>query len=409
MSIEKVKVPADLLKIGMYVSELDKPWIETPFIFQGFLITNEEELDQLHQHCEYAYVDREKSQVDIPQQLERITTETSKIQIKEASPSPYLASFEEEFPRARQVYEDIQYHVKLMFKDVRIGRAIKTAEIEKSVRLMTESITRNPDAMMLLTNLKNVDEYLIMHAVNVCVISLVFARFLGFETDEMHELGMGALLHDVGELRLPPEVLHKPGELTPEEHATIQKHTAYGVSILSHTSGITGNILDIVMHHHERNNRSGYPEKLSGQEISSFAKIVGIIDVYDSLTSPAPYRNHISSIEALKTMYDWRGTLFDEVLIENFIKCLGVYPIGSTLELNSGEIGIVISTSAQSRLLPTLLLVKDHKKNFYDPPKIINLSKFVNEDEKRYEIRNIVHPEEHGVDLKRYVLREIFA
>ncbi|MGD8795859.1 MAG: DUF3391 domain-containing protein, partial [Thiohalophilus sp.] len=104
MSIEKVKVPADLLKIGMYVSELDKPWIETPFIFQGFLITNEEELDQLHQHCEYAYVDREKSQVDIPQQLERITTETSKIQIKEASPSPYLASFEEEFPRARQVY-----------------------------------------------------------------------------------------------------------------------------------------------------------------------------------------------------------------------------------------------------------------------------------------------------------------
>lgn len=410
MASGKIKLPVNLLEVGMYVSELDKPWIETPFIFQGFLITNEEELDQLHQHCEYAYVDREKSQISIPealiergQQVQQVVTE-----YEEKAATPYLASFEEEFPRAKQAYEDIQTQLKAMFRDVRIGRAIKTPEAERTVRIITNSIIRNPDAMMLMTNLKAIDEYLVTHAMNVCILTLVFARFLGIDEKQMHELGMGALLHDVGEIRLPQEILHKPGELTPEEHATVQKHTAYGVAILGHTSGISEVVLDIVLHHHERINRSGYPEKLSGQEISLFAKIVGIIDVYDSLTSPTPYRNHISNNAALKTMYDWRGTLFDETLIEKFIKCLGVYPIGSTLELNSGEIGIVISTSPQSRLLPTLLLVKDSEKHFYDPPKIINLSQFVDEDEYRYEIRNIVRPEEHGVDLKRYILREIY-
>jgi HD-GYP domain-containing protein (c-di-GMP phosphodiesterase class II) len=394
----------------MYVSELDKPWIETPFIFQGFLITNEEELDQLHNHCEFVFVDSEKSQVTIPQViLEQIEPATVKPDIKESTASPYPVSFEEEFPNAKQVYEETQSYIKTLFKDIRIGRSVKTPEVKKCVQAITKSISRNPDAMMLMTNLKAIDEYLITHAINVCVLTLVFARFMGIETKEMHELGMGAMLHDVGEIRLPQEILNKPGELTPEEHATVQKHTAYGVSILSHSSGISNVVLDIVMHHHERNNRSGYPEKLSGQEISLFAKMVGIIDVYDSLTSPTPYRNHISNNEALKTMYDWRGTLFDETLIEKFIQCLGVYPIGSTLELNSGEIGIVISTSPQSRLLPTLLLVKDNNNNFYDPPKIINLSKFSTEEEHRYEISNIVQPEQHGVDLKRYILKEIYA
>lgn len=410
MDIEKFKVPVDLLKIGMYVSELDKPWIETPFIFQGFLITNENELDQLNQYCEYVYIDRAKSQVKIPEaslrNLERI--EQQPVPKLKESP-PYLNQFEEEFPRAKKTYEKVHAQVRNSFKDVRIGRALKSAEIRNSVEVITQSIIRNPDAMLLMTNMKAMDDYMVIHSLNVCILSLIFARFLGFDEPDMHDLGMGALLHDVGEIRLPKELLTKPTELSAEEHATVQKHTEYGASILKDSGGIPEEAIDIALHHHERVDRSGYPGKLGGQEISMNAKIVGIVDVYDSLTSTTPYRSYISSTDALKSMYDWRGTLFDSVLVENFIKCLGIYPVGSTLELNSGEIGIVISASPENRLYPKMLLVKDGQDKFYDPPRIINLSQFKDREENRYEIKNIVQPEQVGVDLKRYILRELVA
>ncbi|UCD33374.1 MAG: HD-GYP domain-containing protein, partial [Desulfobacterales bacterium] len=342
MDIEKVKVPVDVLEIGMYVSELDKPWVETPFIFQGFLITNEDELDQLNQHCEYVYIDTEQSQVEIPEiSIERVVEEQPEPIIEQVL--VYENSFEDEFPKAKKIYERIQPQIKNVFKDVRIGRAIRSAEIKNSVEQITKSIVRNPDAMMLMTNMKAMDDYLVIHSLNVCILSLIFARFIGVDEKSMNELGTGALLHDVGEIRLPSELLNKPSELTPEEHATMQKHTEYGASILKSSDGIPESALDIAMHHHERIDRSGYPSKLSGQETSLYAKIVGIADVFDSLTSTTPFRSYISSTDALKSMYDWRGTLFDENLVESFIKCMGVYPVGSTLELSNGEIGIVIS------------------------------------------------------------------
>lgn len=410
MDIEKFKLAVDLLKIGMYVSELDRPWIETPFIFQGFLITNENELDQLHQYCEYVYIDREKSRVKVPETSVRRLEKVEQVPVaKSKEPLPYFKQFEEEFPKAKIIYERVQTQIKNSFKDVRIGRAIRSAEIRNSVEEITQSIIRNPDAMLLMTNMKATDDYMVIHSMNVCIISLIFARFLGFEEEKMHMLGMGALLHDIGEIRLPRELLNKPTDLSAEEQATMQKHTEYGASILNNNNGIPEEAIDIALHHHERVDRSGYPNRLGGQEISSNAKIVGIVDVYDSLTSTTPYRTYISSTDALKTMYDWRGTLFDSSMVENFIRCLGIYPVGSTLELNSGEIGIVISVSPESRLYPKMLLVKDGQHEFYDPPQIINLSQFKDEHENRYEIKNIIQPEQVGVDLKRYILRELVA
>lgn len=411
MEIEKVKLPVDYLKIGMYVAALDRPWIETPFIFQGFLITNEEELDQLHQFCEFVYVDRTKSQVKVIEANIRFLgkTEPEEPVVKEREALPYQKQFEEEFPKAKKIYEQVQSQVRNSFKDVRIGRALKTSEIEHSVENITQSIVRNPDAMMLMTNMKTADDYLIIHSLNVCILTLIFARFLGIDEEKMHVLGMGAMLHDIGEIRLPKELLNKPAELSPEEHATVEKHTAYGAAILEENSGIPKEAIDIALHHHERIDRSGYPSKLGGQEISKNAKIVGIIDVYDSLTSTTPYRPYISSTDAIKSMYDWRGTLFDANLVEKFIQCLGIYPVGSTLELNSGEIGIVISASPENRLYPKMLLVKEERNKFYDPPRIINLIQFRDRDDKRYDIKGMVRPEQVGVDLKRYILRELYA
>lgn len=408
MDIAKVKLPVESLKIGMYVSDLDRPWIETPFIFQGFLITNEDELDQLHQHCHYVYVDKGKSQVKV---IEANIATLEKIEhaspVQEREPLPYQKPFEEEFPKAKKIYEQVHSQVRNSFKDVRIGRALKASEVRHSVETITQSILRNPDAMMLMTNMKAADDYLIVHSLNVCILSLIFARFLGFEEDNMIKLGIGALLHDIGEIRLPKELLHKPTELSAEEHATMEKHTEYGASILRDSGGIPAEATDIAYHHHERVDRSGYPNQLGGPEISRNAKLVGIVDVYDSLTSTTPYRAYISSTDALKSMYDWRGTLFDAGLVEKFIQCLGIYPVGSTLELNSGEIGIVISASPENRLYPKMLLVKQERNKFYDPPRIINLSQFRDRDDKRYDIKGMVQPEQVGVDLKRYILREL--
>jgi len=408
MEYEKFKVPVDFLTIGMYVAELDRPWIETPFIFQGFLITNENELDDLHKHCKYVFIEREKSQVDIPEeQLENIAKVSVEPVLQNKKPLPYLKQFEEEFPKAKKIYEKVHSQLKQCFKDVRIGRTLKSAEIKHTVEIISQSIVRNPDAMLLMSNMKAANDYMVVHSLNVCILSLTFSRFLGIEQKDMYDLGMGALLHDIGEIRLPTELLNKPTELTAEEYATMQKHTEYGASILRSNGGIPNQAIDIALHHHERIDRSGYPKKLSGHEISRNAKIVGIVDVYDSLTSSTPYRPHISSTDALKRMYDWRGTLFDPTLVESFIQCLGVYPVGSTLELNNGDIGIVISASPENRLHPKMLLVKNGQNKFYDPPKIINLSHFKNSDNNPYEITKIIQPEQAGVDLKRYILREL--
>lgn len=411
MAADKIKIPADLLEIGMYVSELDRPWIESPFLFQGFLITNEEELDQLHQYCEYVYVDDKKSQAAIPlnvlTRLETVRKSEIMEDNKDKENPPYPKSFESEFPTARTVYADVHAQIRNLFRDIRVGRTVRTNEIKKSVTDIADSILRNPDAMLLMTNMKAVDEYMIVHAINVCVLSLIFARFMGLQRSSMQEIGLGALLHDVGEMRLPQDLLKKPGDYTPEEYATIQKHTAYGVAILKQSQGIPESAIDIALHHHERVDRSGYPDKLSGQEINRFTKIVGMIDVYDSLTSTTPYRANLSSTDVLRHMYHWRGTLFDEELVEKFIKCLGVYPVGSTLELSNGEIGIVISSPPENRLFPKLLLVRDGEQKFYDPPKVINLWRFRNNQDNLYEIKDIVRPENYGIDLKRYILREL--
>ncbi|MEJ2361080.1 MAG: HD-GYP domain-containing protein [Gammaproteobacteria bacterium] len=411
MDIAKIKLPVDYLKIGMYVSALDRPWIETPFIFQGFLITNEGELDQLQQYCKYVYVDRGKSRVKIPE-ANVLITEQAKMEppvVKFREPLPYQGQFEEEFPRAKKIFEQVQTQLKNSFRDVRIGRGLRSSDIRQSVENIMKSIIRNPDAMMLMTNMKAMDEYLVTHSMNVCILCLIFARFLGLEEDTMRKLGMGALLHDVGEIRLPKELLDKPSELNAEEHATVEKHTEYGASILKENNGIPKEAIDIAMHHHERLDRSGYPKKLGGQEISRNAKIVGIVDIYDALTSARPYRTYMSSTDALKSMYDWRGSLFDTTLVEKFIQCVGIYPVGSTLELNSGEIGIVISASPENRLYPKMLLVKEQRNKFYELPRIINLSQFKDREDNLYDIKGIVQPEQVGVDLKRYILRELVA
>ena len=174
-----------MLEKGMYVCELDIPWLDSPFIFQGFLITNEEELDQINHCCEFVYIDSLKSQVEIPKSL-LIENENQQYEHQPdiENDTPYPVSFEDEFPRAREIFEKVQSHVKAMFKDIRIGRAIRVAEVRSHVKSISDSIMRNPDALLLMTNMKAIDEYMVIHSINVCILSITFGRYLGFDEDD---------------------------------------------------------------------------------------------------------------------------------------------------------------------------------------------------------------------------------
>ncbi len=407
------KVDIADVQLGMYIAELDRPWLESPFLFQGFLLTDEEDLEKLRGVCRFVYVDPGKGDGSAGQAKERrsrkdVSEVASRAEAQGSKAPPYERSFEEEIPPARDIHRHTKEYMEELFHDIRTGKSIKAGEARELVMDMVDSIMRNPDALVLLSNLKDRNEYSVVHSINVSVLSLAFGRYLGFGREQLFELGMAALLHDVGEMRLPDHILQKEGMLTEEESRVMRRHTDYGKKILSETDGIPQIAIDVAHSHHERMNGSGYPRGLRGDDIGYFSRIVGIVDVYDAVTSNHVYRTRITSTEALKSMYDWREQLFDAEIVEQFIQCLGIYPIGSVVELNTGEVGIVISVALEQRLYPKLMLVRTSEKKAYFPPRILNLAQYTGDDlQAPYEIKKVLDADAYGIDLKGYLLREL--
>lgn len=410
MSKDTIKQKVDIsdLKKSMYVSELDRPWIESPFIFQGFLITRDEELAQLVNTCKYVYVDVQKSKVEVPQRMV-MTAPIKRTHYEKKETAPVKVSFEKEFTRAKSIYIDSIEKVRQLLFDSRAGKLFAVEDVKNSVIEITGSIIRNPSSMMLLTQIETHNGYAAKHALNVCILSAAFARYLGMNDKQLYELGIGALLHDVGETHLPDGLIDKQGNYTPEELHLMHNHTIEGGKLLSKIDGIPTSAITIAMTHHERANGSGYPRRLNNEQIDLFAKIVSIADVYDAVTTGTSREPAITSTDALKSMYDWRDELFDAELVELFIQSLGIYPIGSTVQLNSGEIGIVITASSERRLTPTLMLVLGPNNETYQPPLILNLAQYKNQEDQKYEITNIVRPEDYGIDKTSYIMRDLYA
>ena len=406
----RIKVDSQDLQIGMFVAELDRPWLETQFLFQGFTIGNEADLEEVRKSCAYAYVDIEKSHIE-DEALRRKLMSGSEQPVPskpgKGAGKPYQKSFEEEIESAESIHSGAHDYVEKIFADIRIGKALDTDEAKAVVSDMMGSIIRNPDALVLLSSLKAFDESEITHSMNVCTLALAFGRFLGMGVDPLQELGLGALLHDIGETRVPEAVLKKRYGLTPEETREMQRHTEHGAEILRGLKGIPSSAVDIALTHHEKVNGKGYPKGLKGEDIGHYARMVAIIDVYDRLTHVANKQRYITSTDALKNMYEYRNVFFDGELIERFIQCLGIYPVGTVVELGSGEIGVVISVEPDHHLLPKLMLVRDGTKQPIYPPRIVNLRHYrgLTESEK-YAVRRVLQPNAYGIDLKKYMLRE---
>jgi HD-GYP domain-containing protein (c-di-GMP phosphodiesterase class II) len=344
----------------MYVAELDRPWTDTPFMFQGFILRTQEQLDALKKYCKHVYVDPEKSEIG--------GRPAGKPQLEPTT-------VEHEFSQARAVYSRNEEVVRELFAFVRAGRTLDAERVEQAVYGMTDSVLRNPDALLLFSQLKEKGQYTLSHALDVAVYMIAFGRFLQMERDEIALLGYLGMLQDIGKVRLPNTLIEKRERLTEAEFALAKQHVRDSVDILRATPGLPPKLPELAALHHERQDGSGYPNGLKGKDIGRIGSIAGIVDTFDALTAQRPYAQPVAPSAALNMLYKWRGTFFDTALVEQFIRCIGIFPVGSTVELNSGEVGIVIAQNLEKRLQPRIMVIRDAQGQPLKPQKLLDLSR----------------------------------
>lgn len=275
-------------------------------------------------------------------------------------PDPY-GEFKKELAEAETIRQDAEQVVRDFLQNARSGKRIDSDKILEMVDRMVDSVIRNQDALTSLARLKSFDDYTFAHSVNVCILSLAVGRHMGLEKDGLDQLGLGAILHDIGKMLVPGDLLNKPGRLSEGEFMVMKKHTELGKEILAGMKCVGETAIRVVLEHHERFDGSGYHMRLAGGGIHLYARIAGVADVYDAMTSTRVYQKGMRPEDALKRLYHSRGSLFDPELVERLIKCLGVYPIGTCVELNTGEAALVKMINHSYPLQPRVLLISDRE------------------------------------------------
>jgi cyclic di-GMP phosphodiesterase len=370
--MQRRQVDIGELQFGMYVAELDRPWTETPFMFQGFHLRTEQQLAALKKFCKHVFIDEERTEP--PETSKPLPPPQFKIQGNTTYPE--TVKVEVEFRQAAQVYTQTFESVAELLKPVaKQGGVLEAKEIKESVVRLTDSVVRNPDAMLLVTRLREKSAEAHARSLQVSIYLIVFARFLQLAREELELMGLLGLLQDVGKTRLPADLMEKKGPLSAEENELAKRHVEYSAEILAGTPGLPPKLPELAMLHHERQDGTGYPNGLKGDEIGLYGSMAAIADTFDALTSVRPYAEPLSPSSALSYLYKERGTGYHADLVEQFIQCVGVFPVGSVVELNSGEVGIVITQNLVRRLKPRVMIVLDSKGNPMRPHKILDLDK----------------------------------
>lgn len=387
------------LRLGMYVTKLDRDWLETPFLMQGFFIEHYDDINVVAQYCEHVWV-------DVDQQV-RLSEHSSNVGSAKSAPpmsnDAYTSSVEDEHQRVQASFGRARNLTRTLLDDIRLGGALDTEQAKNTVDDCVDSVLRHPDALMWMSKVRESNEYTAEHCLNVCILAIVFGRHLGMDKEQLQKLGLCGLLHDIGKMRVPAEVLNKPGRLTDKEMKIMKAHTVHGRNILMASSSLFSGAVDVAYSHHERLDGKGYPRKLEAASISRFARIIAIVDAYDAMTAERCYSPAISTTDALKIIYQERGKQFDEDLAIKFIKTIGIFPVGSIVELYSGEVGLVIEGNLTRRHLPRVILLSDKKKNKLEKEKIIDLSLIESgELSKDYLVKRVCPDGSFGIVLREY-------
>ena len=448
------KVSTTELKLGMFVADLDRPWVDTPFLLQGFVIEDERQIAELRSHCDYVIIDRARSTgkefapaplIDVqgPQRkpFPRRSTETQpakngtaavaiedpllqtaakppretkeEFQARTALLPPGITaqtyrdevSVEQEVPRARAAVAQASDLLDKLVEDIRLGRPFEVERVDEIVVDMVESIVRNPDALMWVARLREQDASTYGHGLQVSVYLTSFGRHLGFPKEQLAMLAQIGLLLDIGKIRLPKELLEKQGKLSEDEFAIAKKHVDHSLDILAMTPNFDEQVLEAIGQHHERLNGSGYPKGIQGDEISIYGRMAGITDCFAALIKRRPYADAVSSYEALRSLTSWGGELFQEALVQQFVSSVGVFPVGSLIELSTGEVAVVVAHNKVRRLKPRVLIVTGPDKTPAPHPTMVDLlyDPKLGGDEPAY-IKRGLPAGAYGLDLRDFYL-----
>lgn len=363
------------LRIGMHLHELCGPYLDHPFWRTKFVIEDQATLNKVLVSPITEVV------IDITKGLDVVDTPTPispQVPVRPViSTSPI--SIEAEMEQASQICAKAKDAVKSMFHEVRMGKALDANDAMPLVEEISGSVMRNPGALISLARLKTKDDYTYMHSVAVCGLMVALAKHLNLDEESTRRAGMAGLLHDVGKMAIPDAILDKPGKLTDEEFTVIQSHPPEGYAMLKENGTVADVVLDVVRHHHEKVDGSGYPDRLVGDQISLYAKMGAVCDVYDAITSDRPYKNGWDPAESLHKMTEWSKGHFDPHIFQAFVKSIGIFPIGSLVRLQSGKIGVVIDQS-ESLLAPIVKTFFSLETKQRIPPGIINLATTHNPD-----------------------------
>ncbi|MDP2795392.1 MAG: HD-GYP domain-containing protein [Sulfurisoma sp.] len=373
------KINAKDLQLGMHLHELCGSWMEHPFWRSRFSLKDPEDVRRiLESGITEVWIDVSKG-IDVPGETqveaEREVTKTLLEVAEQAVAPPRQVSMVDEVKRAARICAKGKDAVVSMFQEVRMGKAISSEAAGELVEEIAASVLRNPGALISLARLKTADDYTYMHSVAVCALMVALARQLGLSEADTREAGMAGLLHDLGKALMPMEVLNKPGKLTDDEFTIIKSHPVEGHRLLVEGKSASATVLDVCLHHHEKVDGSGYPDRLAGDRISLHARMGAVCDVYDAITSNRPYKTGWDPAESIRKMTEWCKGHFDERVFQAFVKSIGIYPTGSLLKLSSGRLAVVVEQSEKSLLAPRVKVFFSTKSQVYIPPELIDLSR----------------------------------
>ncbi len=424
----KIRIPKEELKLGMHIDraileKADNGKTKVNFI-RNYLIDSQEKLDKIkNSNIKFVFIDTARAkkieQSKEPEPVPEPSPEPVVEKIEEPEPEPEeeeeldsfdddkksggtikaRVPFEEELEVAKEVKTKAVETVKTMLEDVAVGKSFKTEDAKEEVSGMVKSIFRNKDAMLSLTRLKSFDEYTFTHSVNVSVLSIALAGELGFSKEEVDIIGLGAMLHDVGKMLVPDAVLNKPGKLTPEERVEIQKHTTHAKEVLEARGDIPEKAILMAYEHHEKADGTGYPEGKTADQVQRESVVNAVADVYDALTSARVYKPGMPPPHALSFIKSRAESEFNPEYVDKFIETIGIYPVGSVVEFNSGQIGIVKEVNRDDLYKPFVILVMNAKKQKI-AEKIIEPPKYEANDLK---IVRYHDPEGLGIDVESII------
>lgn len=411
MQYKRTKIPTANLERGMYVAQLDRPWLETPFLFQGFEIREDSELRQLRQFCRHVYVDITRSTLPKEKVLQARDAGADRQRIMRREPAEQqhvhsvagrvmrlvarfdptgklaarvsghrvyrnVVTMRKEAPQSIRAYDSALVTMQEVMSHVRQGAGLDVQKVQVAVKPMIDSVLRNQDAMAWLVYLRKRDEYSYHHSIASSVWAVILGRHLGFDRQGLDTLAMGGMLLDIGKAKLPEKVAASPDKLTPTEYQAIMKHVDYGLEMVKLIPGVNADVLAMIEGHHERHDGSGYPRGLKGADIPVFARIAGLVDSYDAMTSHRPWARGKSPYDAIRELNAMAGVKFQKEMIEQFVQAMGMFPTGSIVEMNTGEIGIVVEQNPIRRLRPKVMLVLDAERQPFNDFHTLDLRKF---------------------------------